>query len=115
MQREGQAFDNALDLWRCLGLDDALYGNGMEYANEEIERIVPRFMLKKETTDARSRPWAPSTLQLVTSLTRNNSTQELEDLPPIGSKRHVLCQEWLKQLDRTRSDRQSSCQLEAWL
>ena len=77
LQKDQVSFDNAIDLWNSLNLGDTLYGNGMEYVNDQINKFMPSF-LEKET-----RNWAPSTLQLVTALTRNNYTQEPEDLPPI--------------------------------
>merc|ERR1719242_1897361 len=80
LQKEGRTFDNALDLWTALNLGDTLYGNGMEYVNKEINKFVPSWLPNSKTDECQ---WAPSTLQLVTALTRNNYTQNPEDLPPI--------------------------------
>lgn len=79
LQEKETSFENAIDLWTALGLGDTLYGNGMQYVNQEIDKFVPSFLKKKQDSDN----WAPSTLQLVTALTRNNYTQEPQDLPPI--------------------------------
>ena len=81
LQATEQSFENAIDLWTALNLGDTLYGNGMEYVNREINKYIPSFLREEQSANE----YAPSTLQLVTALTRNNYTQQPEDLPPVCS------------------------------
>eukprot|EP01084_Bolivina_argentea_P103191 184869_1 len=82
-QKDEKTFDNAIDLWDALGLKDSLYGNGMQYINKEINKFVPSFLKKPIIINPIKNQSAPAALQLVTALTRNNYTQEPQDLPPI--------------------------------
>ena len=73
LQKNEISFDNAIDLWTALNLGDTLYGNGMDYVNDEINKFIPSFLKNKKnaskTTTTITTNRAPSTLQLVTALT----------------------------------------------